>query len=559
MENEQPPAAAQRTPHSTWRGLPMPAMRLEAHFGDRVVRCFAQRPASVHALLEEAVAHAPELEAVVCGESRWTWRELDARVARTAGALAAAGIAAGDRVALFVGNRPEFVTLVFAIQRLGAICVPVGTREQRAGLVYMLNQCGAAGLVYDAALEDRVPPASASAGNDAPEGAGVPEETEVSSLRLRVSVESLPGMEQRARPVDTPARAAPEDCAFILYTSGTTGHPKGAMLTHINVAHSVLHFQHGMGLRAGDRSALAVPASHVTGLVAVILSMARVAGTIVVVPQFKAADFVPLMARERITHTLIVPAMYALILLEPGLGKADLSAWRVGGYGGAPMPMPTIDALAECLPGLSLLNCYGSTETTSPTTMMPPGHARSHIDTVGVPLPCAQVIAVDGEGRELPPGETGELWIGGPMVVPGYWDNPQATRNGFVAGWWRSGDIGSVDVDGFVRVFDRMKDMLNRGGYKVYSAEVEGALMALPGVAEAAVVGKPCPVLGERVHAFVHVPDANLRAGLDAPRVRAHCAALLADYKVPETVTFTDEPLPRNANGKLLKRVLRER
>ena len=164
---------------------------------------------------------------------------------------------------------------------------------------------------------------------------------------------------------------------------------------------------------------------------------------------------------------------------------------------------------------------------------------RAHADTVGVVVPCGEVIAVDDNGVELPRGETGELWIGGPMVVKGY---------------WHSGDLGSIDSQGYVRVFDRKKDMLNRGGYKIYSVEVENVLMAWPGVIEAAVVGRPCPVLGERVHAIVHAPGAQAsEAGL-----RAFCAARLADYKVPESISFHAAPLPRNANGKLMKRLLRQ-
>ena len=251
----------------------------------------------------------------------------------------------------------------------------------------------------------------------------------------------------------------------------------------------------------------------------------------------------------------MVPAMYNLLLLQPALGSFDLAAWRLGGYGGAPMPVATIDALAQRLPGLVLMNAYGATETTSPTTMMPPGLTRDNAVSVGVALPCADVMAVDDEGRELPRGEVGELWIAGPMVVRGYWDDPAATSREFTAGWWHSGDLGSVDEEGFVRVFDRKKDMLNRGGFKIYSVEVENVIAAMPGVVEAAVVGQPCPVLGERVHAFVHVDDSS---GITEAAVRAFCAERLADYKVPETVAIAAAPLPRNLNGKLLKRVLRE-
>jgi long-chain acyl-CoA synthetase len=273
------------------------------------------------------------------------------------------------------------------------------------------------------------------------------------------------------------------------------------------------------------------------------------------VPAFKAEAFIAMMHAERITHTLMVPAMYNLCLLQPSFATADLSHWRTGGFGGAPMPISTIDALAARLPGLALLNAYGATEATSPATLMPMGHAREHADTVGMMLPAADVRVMDEHGHELPRGEIGELWIAGPMVVPGYWANPEATAAAFTAGYWHSGDLGSVDAQGYVRVFDRQKDMLNRGGFKIYSIEVENALMAWPGMIEAAIVARPCPVLGERVHAFVYAPSV----APDDAAVRAHCARRLADYKVPETITWCDAPLPRNANGKLMKRLLRDR
>ncbi|MEQ1805088.1 MAG: fatty acid--CoA ligase family protein, partial [Burkholderiaceae bacterium] len=184
----------------------------------------------------------------------------------------------------------------------------------------------------------------------------------------------------------------------------------------------------------------------------------------------------------------------------------------------------------------------------------PAGLTREHADSVGVALPCAQIVVMDEQGVEVPAGETGELWIAGPMVIPGYWDNPDATVGSFTAGYWHSGDLGSVDAQGFVRIFDRKKDMLNRGGFKVYSVEVESALMAMRGVIESAVVGRPCPVLGERVHAFLYAPDV----AHDDDAVKRHCAECLADYKVPETLTWCDAPLPRNANGKVMKRVLRD-
>ena len=193
-------------------------------------------------------------------------------------------------------------------------------------------------------------------------------------------------------------------------------------------------------------------------------------------------------------------------------------------------------------PQLALMNAYGATETTSPTTLMPAEDTVARRDSVGLPVPGAEVRIVDEE-----------IWIGGPMVVKGYWANPEATAREFTDGFWHSGDLGSVDAQGYVRVLDRRKDMINRGGYKVYSAEVEGVLAEHPAVVESAVVGFPCPVLGERVRAVVTV-----REPVAADALRAFCASRLADYKVPEAITVRSDPLPRNANGKVLKRELRD-
>jgi O-succinylbenzoic acid--CoA ligase len=521
-----------------WRDYPMSALRRESHFGDRVVICFAQRPPHLNAMFAATVAVHGAREAMVFEGRRWTWRELDAEVARVAAGFAAGGIAQGDRVVLFLGNLPEFIFSLHALQRLGAVVVPVSVREQKPGLEYILNQCGARGIVYEASLAERLPDAAAAP-----------------SVALRIAVGPAFEALKAHGAIDTAVPVQEEDTAFILYTSGTTGRPKGAMLTHFNVVHSALHFEACMKLTCEDRSALAVPASHVTGIVAAIATMLRIGGALVVMREFKAAAYIREAAAERVTYTILVPAMYNLILLQPEFGQHDLSHWRVGGYGGAPMPVSTIDTLAQKLPNLILTNAYGATESTSPATIMPVGATRAHADTVGVTVPCGDIRIMDEAGCEVAPGETGEIWIGGPMMVKGYWDNTEATAREFTGGYWHSGDLGSKDADGYVRIFDRKKDMLNRGGFKIYSVEVENVLMGIAGVVEAAVVGVPCPVLGERVHAFVNAPTG---AALRAEMVRSHCAAHLADYKVPETVTIVDAPLPRNANGKLLKRVLRE-
>jgi len=271
-------------------------------------------------------------------------------------------------------------------------------------------------------------------------------------------------------------------------------------------------------------------------------------------PVFKARAYLELVEAERVTYTLAVPAIYNLCLLDPEIGRFDLSSWRIGGFGGAPMPEATIKRLAERIPGLTLFNCYGATETTSPVTIMPRGDALAHADTVGKVLPCCDIRIMGDDGHEVPPGQSGELWIAGPMVVPGYWSNPDADAANFLQGYWRSGDIGSIDAEGYVRVFDRKKDMINRAGYKVYSAEVENVLSHHPGIVEAAVVGRPDEVLGERVQAFIVRKDD----GVSEAEIRGFCAQRLSDYKVPDRITFLVDPLPRNANGKVLKPELRK-
>ena len=520
-----------------WRDTPVPAMRHEALYGDRVVRCFVDRPASLLAMFDAARAGGPQRDAVVAEGERWSYAEAGAESERIASGLAALGVGAGDRVILFLSNRPEFMFVLLAVQRLGAIAVPIGVREQRPGVAYVADQSGAKAIVFDDALIDRLPH-----GDDAP------------SLQIRLPASGLAALPANGAAAPSPMTTRESDVAVILYTSGTTGHPKGAMLTHLAIVHSALHYQACMRLTASDRSALAVPASHVTGLIANIAAMWRVGGTVIVVPEFKADAFIELLARERVTHTLMVPAMYRLCLMSDALARADLSAWRVGGYGGAPMPVAMIDEIAARLPALTLQNCYGATETTSPATMIPAGLTRDHADSVGVALPAAEIVVMNDDGRELPAGETGELWIGGPMVVRGYWANPEATAASFSAGFWHSGDLGAVDADGFVRIVDRKKDMLNRGGFKVYSVKVENVLMAWPGVVEAAVIGVPCPVLGERVQAVLYAPSLD---DAQASALRRYCADRLADYEVPETFVWRAAPLPRNANGKVMKRSLR--
>jgi acyl-CoA synthetase (AMP-forming)/AMP-acid ligase II len=523
----------------TWPWLAPERLREERHFDGRVLPCYVDRPRSLYALFAASLALGPDRECIVGDGMRLTWREADRLAGEAAAALAQAGIRPGDRVALLLPNRPEFLVLVLACARLGAIAVPLGTRNRPAELQPMLEDCGAAALVHDAEL-----------------AANVPDRGRLPALRriwsLGAALTTEPGDLFAAGGSVEPAAVAEEDTAVILYTSGTTGRPKGAMLTHLGIVHSAINFATCVGLRPEDRAVLTVPASHVTGLVGVVATMLRAGGCTVLMRAFKARDFLAVAADERLSYTILVPAQYGLCLLEPELDRFDLSSWRIGCFGGAPMPEATIAALAEHLPGLTLVNGYGATETTSPSSITPPGHIAGHADSIGQAVPGCTVRIVGEDGRDVPPGAPGELWIKGPHVVPGYWNRPDANAAEFTAGFWHSGDIGSIDEAGWLRVFDRKKDMINRAGFKVYSAEVENVLSHHPAVIESAVVGVPDAILGERVRAVVHA-----RAAVTPAELRAFCADRLADYKVPEIVDLSPEPLPRNANGKLQKAKLR--
>jgi long-chain acyl-CoA synthetase len=525
-----------------WSHYFIPAMRLEARFGDRVVPAFCERPKNIWAMISAAAARNPDGEALVCGERRMTWREVEQQAAQVAAGLRKMGLQRGDRIALLLGNRIEFVLAMFGAAKLGAITVLLGTRQQKPEIAYVLTDCGARLLIHESMLADRLPDAR-----------DVPDLVHRIAVDDNASASQFSGLVKNA-PLQEPADVAEEDTAMILYTSGTTGRPKGAMLAHCNVIHSAMIFASCMELTSADRSIAVVPLAHVTGVVANVMSMACCAGALIIVAEFKAAEYLKIAARERITYTVMVPAMYNLCLLQADFDNYDLSAWRIRGYGGAPMPIATIEKLAVKIPGLKLMNAYGATETTSPSTIMPGELTASHIDSVGLPCPGADIIVVDAQGRELPRGEIGEIWIRSGSVIQGYWNNPKATVESLTGGFWHSGDLGSIDAQDFVRVVDRQKDMINRGGLKIYSAEVESVLAGHPGVVESAIIAKPCPVLGERVHAVIVTRGSEVREGA----LRAWCAERLSDYKVPETMVLTAELLPRNANGKVMKRQLRE-
>jgi long-chain acyl-CoA synthetase len=343
------------------------------------------------------------------------------------------------------------------------------------------------------------------------------------------------------------------DLADLLYTSGTTGLPKGASFRHRSLAHTAQRIAAALRLRADDVLQSPAPVYTSTGTHTFPLPVLSVGATYVVDPSFDVERTSATLEAEGTTVFFGVPAMLTLLLdrLPP---DRRFPALRSLMYGGSPMPEPTVARLLERFPGVGLWNLYGLTETGPSGCVLPPEHAMERPGSVGLPVDGTDLLIVDGEGRELPPDEPGEIVMRGPTLMDGYHNLPEASREALVDGWMHTGDIGRKDLDGFVYLVDRKKDMIIRGGFNVYPAEIEKVLYEHPDVVEAAVVGYPHRVLGEDVCAVV-----ALRPGAEATEdeLARHCASRLADFKRPRRYRFVNA-LPRNSMGKVLRRDLRD-
>ncbi|MBH2000519.1 MAG: AMP-binding protein, partial [Sphingomonadaceae bacterium] len=409
------------------------SLRREVHH-DRVVACHVDRPADVHVMFMDAVGRAPDAIALVDGGERLTYAQLAARVGQCAARLTALGLLAGDRIGILLDNRADYSTLLLATARLGVISVPMNIRQRAPETTYAISDSGAIAILYEDALE-----------------AQLPDRASLPHVRhwLSYTDEAAAWSAVPASGMEIPERSAVgEDDPFcILYTSGTTGRPKGAVLTYLGIVTGCIGSERHLGLIDGESMILSVPASHVTGILLILMLSIRVAGKVVIQRGFKARAFLELAQAEGMSFAIMVPAMYKLCLMEPDYAAFDLSRWRIGAFGGAPMAEATIEALAAQTPLLTLVNIYGSTETTSPAVMMPLGEGPARPDKVGRALPYVDILIMDEYGRELPPGEQGEIWIAGPMTVPRYWNNPEASERGFCGGYWKSGDIGTMDAE----------------------------------------------------------------------------------------------------------------
>lgn len=471
----------------------------------------------------------PQSACLVDGDRRLDNAALEDAVATTAALLARLGVGAGDVVAVMLTNRVEIITTMFGAWRLGAALTPINPALTDAEACYQVEDSSARVLVADA------------------RGASIAAATGIAHVDVDGSWSPPPGS------ADEPAHPhahSPDDFAFIVYTSGTTGRPKGCVLDHAAVAAMVTAIVDHLRLTEEDRSLLVLPLFHCNGLIVGVLSALSAGGSVVVAPRFEAATFWDLVEKERPTYFSAVPTMYALI--ESATTRAvDTSSLRFVVCGAAPMSAELITRFERRF-GVTLLEGYGLSECSVAATINPLDGVRK-VGTVGPALPGVQVEIAAPDGQRVAPGERGEVLIKGDILMRGYLGRPEETARTLEDGWLHTGDIGVLDEDGYLTLVDRVKDMIIRGGENIYPKEIEDVLYDHPAVLEAAVTGVPDETYGE-----VPVAHVALRPGTSATpeQLREHCLTSLARYKVPRTVVLHDS-LPKNSVGKLLKTALR--
>jgi fatty-acyl-CoA synthase len=498
-------------------------------------------------LLRRSAARHPDKLALVCGETRETFAELDRAVNRVANALAARGIARGERVALLSRNCRGFVLAYLALARLGAISVPVNFMLKAAEVAYILGHAGAIGMVVEEPLLGVAEEAIAAAG---------------CSLRLRGVIGAghagWEPLEAWTRHADDSAPALPaadDEPAQILYTSGTESRPKGATLSARSLMAQYESCIVDGEMSADDVELHCLPLYHCAQLHCFLSPDLLLGATSVIMPGADAGAMLAAVERERISKLFCPPTVWIALLRHPDFERRDLSSLRRGYYGASVMPMEVVRELSRRLPQVRLFNFYGQTELAPLATVLKPEDQLSRIGSAGRPALNVETRVVDDEDRPVPPGTVGEIVHRGPHIMLGYWNDEAKTAEAFRNGWFHSGDLGVFDAEGYLRVVDRKKDMIKTGGENVASREVEEVIYTHPAVAEAAVFGLPHERWIECVTAAV-VCRAGQAASED--ELLAFCREHLAGYKAPKRIILLDA-LPKNASGKILKRELRER
>lgn len=493
------------------------------------------------------VFYSPDHIAIVDGDRRISYAEFDRRTDQLASALRARGVRRGDRVACLQYNGAPFLELLFAAAKLGAIFVPINFRLAAPEVAYLLADCGADVFVWSASLSQLARNALDGDGVRVRLCAKVGGETSVDEI----DYETLLGS---GEPTSLGMRVAGNDVAMLMYTSGTTGRPKGVMLTHDNLFWQVINVTAaGRGLRETDRTVTVAPLFHIGALGCHTLPLFYLGGTVAILPAFEPAETLAAMAAERVTVQFLVPSMWSALMAVPDFGAHDLSALELAITAGAPCPLPVIEFFQER--GVPFQEGFGMTETAPGVSLLDADHVKEKLGSVGRPMLYVQTRIVDENLRELPAGQVGELVVRGPNVFAGYWGLPEATAEAFRGGWFHTGDLGRVDDEGFITLVDRKKDMIITGGENVYPIEVEQVLWRHEAIREVAVVGVPHPKWGETPIAVVALEDG---AALTGDELITYARDRLAHFKCPTRVEYVAE-LPRNATGKILKRELRER
>jgi fatty-acyl-CoA synthase len=484
----------------------------------------------------------PARRALVFEGQTWTYAQLDRRANALAHALRDLGVRHGDRVAYLDLNHPNFLLTLVAAARLGAIHVPLNFRLTAPELSFIIGDAGVHTLVHDEAFAETV---------DRIRG-------EISCRQL-VSTAARPGVHsldslllgRPGDPLDT--QVSTDDVAVIMYTSGTTGRPKGAMLTHGNLLWNNVNAFLAYDSSVDDVTLVCAPLFHIGGLNVTMLSALMKGATVVLMRAFDPGEVLELIARQRVTTMFGVPAMFLFMSQHPAFATADLSSVRHFICGGAPVPEALIRVYGAR--GICFAQGYGLTETSPFVTLVPMERALEKVGSAGLPPMFTDVRLVDERGDDVPTGERGEVVVRGPNVMKGYWNRPEATAETIVDGWLHTGDVGVQDAEGYYYIVDRKKDMVISGGENVYPAEVEDCLYQHPGVAEVAVIGVPDSRWGEAVLAVVvRRPGATV----EEQDIVDFTQGRLARYKQPRRVVFADA-LPRNPAGKVLKFELRQR
>jgi len=487
----------------------------------------------------------PEGESVVVDGEVTTWVDLDRRTNCLANGLADLGLARGDRVGILAGNSLAYLELAIAGYKIGTILVPLNVRLTAPELAYIISHAGCRAVVADGALANL--------------GEQAVEQCDGDILRIGLATGFGSHIDDlRSDDASDPATdVAPDDVAYICYTSGTTGTPKGAMLSHGNV----LAMSHNRiladDLTSASRVYLPFPLSFTGGLVSMWAPTFVGGATLVLDAEVDPSRALQVIEDQAITNFSAVPVIWEMIVQHPRLGDHDLSSLQVIGSGGAAVPKALLEKLQEA--GLPMSQGYGLTEGAGMNSWLRATDAERKLGSCGRPMMHTRMRTVDAENLDalvdVPPGDVGELIISGPEIMLGYWADAEATAATLVDGWLRTGDLARIDDEGFVFIVDRSKDMLISGGLNVYPAEIEAVLAGIEGVAECAVIGVDDEKWGETPVALIGaLPDASL----DVASIAATCRDQLADYKRPRYIVFCGEPLPRGMSGKVLKRQLRD-